>query len=327
MIKTLYITNMYPTRNHPVDGIFIQEQILEIANFIPLKKEIFLIDAVHKGKLEYIKSIYTISKTIQSKTFDIIHIHYGISGLFLLFFKPKPKVFLTLHGSDIQRRKTNKWQVWLTKIILPKIDKVFVQNQFMKELVKPYNSNVEVITCGVDTFFFKPDSQANKQKNYKLILFPSSPNREVKNYPLFIKIFNRIKEKSSFPVEFACIDKLNRTEVRNLLSRADCLLLTSKTEGSPQVVKEALSCNLPVVSVPVGDVNEIISGIPNCYVGASHQVEEMSDLVIRVFKAEKKDIRNVFLQKEEYDYKSIAHSISAHYLQSLEKTKIPKSRI
>jgi glycosyltransferase involved in cell wall biosynthesis len=317
MINTLYITNMYPRQNHPVDGIFIREQILEIAKVIPIKKEIFLIDAVHKGKIQYIKSLFTIPQLLRSKSYDIIHIHYGISGLFLLFFKPKTKVFLTLHGSDIQKRKTNGWQVWLTKKILPKVDKVFVQNKHMKELVTSYNTNVEIVTCGIDTDFFRPEQQTINRKKHKLILFPSSPSREVKDFPLFIKIFNRVTEIAETPIKYACIEQLNRLEVRNLLSNADCLLLTSKTEGSPQVVKEALSCNLPVVSVPVGDVKEIINGIPNCYVGDSHQVDEMANLVLQVIKAKRQDIRKLFLLKEEYNHKAIAQSMARHYLQSL----------
>lgn len=318
VIKTLYITNMFPTNEHPAHGIFIKEQIKDLSTIIPIKPVVFLIESVYKSKVEYFKSIYRIPKIIQSNNFDIIHIHYGISGLFLLFFKPKPKVFLTLHGSDIQRRKTNGWQVWLTKKILPKVDLVFVQNQFMKNIVTPFNPNVEVVTCGVDSDFFHPDYQSNKLSKYKLLLFPSSPKREVKNYPLFIKIIKRIREKAPFSIKFSHMEQLSRSEVRTLLNTADCLILTSKTEGSPQVVKEALCCNLPVVSVPVGDVYELINGIPNCFIASSHEVEEMADLVIRVLQVEKQNTRDLFLKKEKYHHTAVAKSLASHYMQGIE---------
>jgi len=326
-IKTLYVTNMYPTPEHPVDGIFIEEQIQDLSKTISLKKEIFLIDSVYKGKKEYVKSLFTIPKIIQSKAFDVIHVHYGISGLFLLFFKPKAKVFLTLHGSDIQKRKGNGWQVWLTRKILSKADQVFVQNRTMEDLVIPYNPNVSIVTCGVDADFFRPELPCDTFTGSKLILFPSSPKREVKNYSLFTKVINRINEKVSFPVAFACIDQLSRSEVRSLLNKADCLLLTSKTEGSPQVVKEALSCNLPVVSVPVGDVDEIMDSVPNCFVAPSHEVEELSDLVIRVLQSKKQNIREVFLKKEKYHHQAIAKTLAYHYTRKIdEELKHSKSK-
>lgn len=315
-INSLYVTNMYPTDDHPVDGIFIKEQIQDLSAKIPLRVEVALIDSVYKGKIEYIKSIFSIPKAIRSRPFDIIHIHYGLSGLFLLFFKPRQKVFLTLHGSDIQKRKKNGWQVWLTKKILPVADQIFVQNEAMKKLVLPHNQNVQVVTCGVDANFFKPEVLSN-QGTSKLILFPSSPKREVKDYPLFLRVIDQVRKLVPYEITTACIDQLSRSEVKNLLSRADCLLLTSKTEGSPQVVKEALCCNLPVVAVPVGDVKEILAEVPNCYVATSHNVEELANLLIRLLLEERGNIRNAFLQKGKYQHQDIADTLASHYLQAL----------
>ncbi|WP_375583751.1 glycosyltransferase family 4 protein [Cyclobacterium xiamenense] len=316
-INSLFVTNMYPTREHPVDGIFIQEQIQDLVNILPLSAEVALIDSVHQGKKEYLKSLVSIPKRIRSASYDIIHVHYGLSGLFLLFYKPKAKVFLTLHGSDIQRRKNNAWQVWLTKKILSKADQIFVQNQAMKNLVLPHNPQVAVVTCGVDAEFFKPEARRNSSDESKLIVFPSSPRREVKNYPLFCEVISRIREQVGFEIRVACIDQLSRSDVRSLLSNADCLLLTSKTEGSPQVVKEALCCNLPVVAVPVGDVREIVAGVPNCQVATSHDADELARLVIECLQEKRGNIRQAFLQNKKYQHLAIAEEVAKYYLEAV----------
>src|SRR5215813_6801688 len=57
-------------------------------------------------------------------------------------------------------------------------------------------------------------------------------------------------------------------EVPIWLNASDVLLLTSLHEGSPTVIKEALACNLPIVSVNVGDVRERIWGVDGCYIAA-----------------------------------------------------------
>src|SRR5262249_36868175 len=54
-------------------------------------------------------------------------------------------------------------------------------------------------------------------------------------------------------------------EVPVWLNASDIVLLTSLHEGSPNIIKESLACNVPVVSVDVGDVRERIQGIEGCY--------------------------------------------------------------
>jgi len=49
------------------------------------------------------------------------------------------------------------------------------------------------------------------------------------------------------------------------LNASDIVLLTSLYEGSPTIIKEALACNVPIVSVDVGDVSKRIQGIEGCY--------------------------------------------------------------
>ena len=71
----------------------------------------------------------------------------------------------------------------------------------------------------------------------------------------------------------------SREEVTLLMCAVDALLMTSFTEGSPQVIKEALACGCPIVSVDVGDVKERIEGVEGCYVAETRHPAELSSLL------------------------------------------------
>jgi len=313
----LFITNMYPTQDYPVDGIFIKEQIEDLAQELKCRYDIYVINAKRKNKLFYLKSLIQLPFKILKKKYDIIHIHYGISALFLLLFRPKCRTFLTLHGGDILKRPDNFLQILLTKRILSKVNKVFTQNIQMHEIAKHFNPNVEIIPCGVNVDFFKPNPSKESfiRPHTKLIVFPNSPSRNVKNFPLFKEVINYLNQHSQYTFEFACVDRLSRAEVRDLFSIADCLLMTSISEGSPQVIKEALSCGLPVVSVPVGDVSAMIENIPHCFVSHSFSPTELSNLVELTYGFSRSQIREKFISKGEYDHHSITGRIARNYIQ------------
>lgn len=313
MKKIFFITNMYPTKKNPFWGVFIEEQINSLLKYYEFQEIIYLINGLHKSKFEYLKSIFLLPYLIKKNNPDIIHIHYGISGLFLFFFKPNVPVYLTLHGCDFLDHGTNRFQVWISKQIAKRVDHLFVQNQEMKNVGLKINPNVNILTCGVDTNFFNPVIAERLIFDKKVIVFPSNPEREEKNYPLFDKVVKRLIDKFNLEVQMKSIDKMTRLQIRDLLSSADCLLMTSISEGSPQVVKEALSCGLPVVSTPVGNVKEMIENVPNCYVSDTFLVDELATLVKRSLEGNKNGIRKMFVDKNIYDNIDIAARLAKFY--------------
>jgi glycosyltransferase involved in cell wall biosynthesis len=69
-----------------------------------------------------------------------------------------------------------------------------------------------------------------------------------------------------------------------LMNAADALIFTSLQEGSPNAVKEALACNLPVVSVPVGDVAERLRGVSNCELVQEDDPDALATALERVLQ-------------------------------------------
>ena len=142
--------------------------------------------------------------------------------------------------------------------------------------------NVQVIPNGVnlDQFHIIDQGKAREivgfdhEKRY--VIFVSNPNRKEKGYDL---AENAVKTLNDTSVElFAVFDK-SHDEVVYYMCSADVLLMTSLSEGSPNVIKEAMACNCPIVVTDVGDVHERLDGLDGCYVAKTRDPLELSELL------------------------------------------------
>lgn len=263
-MKILYVTNMYPVHDYPSFGIHVKEQIESIAKLKNIESDMIFIDGRYK-KLNYIKSIFSIKKKLRHDHYDLIHVHYGISGLFLLAFKPKIPVIITLHGGElfsVKSKFNNFLQKYVTMRVLKHAKKVIVLNELTVSIVKrKFKGEIIKLPCGVNTDKFKEIHTSTDE--VFIIGFPSSKNRIVKNYPLFKIITDKLKETHN--VKIIEFDNMSREEVNLNMNKLDLLLMTSFSEGSPQIVKEAMACNKPIISTLVGDVDDLLKNVENCY--------------------------------------------------------------
>jgi glycosyltransferase involved in cell wall biosynthesis len=124
-----------------------------------------------------------------------------------------------------------------------------------------------VIPNGVDLDRFRRIDRAEARRRLgwdpdeSTALFLANPEIAAKNYPLAAATCERLPD-----VRLRVAHGLPYSDVPLLLSAADALLFTSRSEGSPNVVKEAMAAELPVVSTAVGDVPERLAGVPGCHV-------------------------------------------------------------
>lgn len=120
-----------------------------------------------------------------------------------------------------------------------------------------------VLPNGVDTGWFRPmardecRSRLGWNMQSKVVLFNASQNEErSRKNPSLARAAVDLRAQSIPELSLYMMSNASQEEVRLLLNAADSLLVTSLHEGSPNIVKEAMACNLPVVSVPCGDVLE-----------------------------------------------------------------------
>lgn len=205
---------------------------------------------------------------------DIIHAHYGLCGL-LANLQRKVPVVTTYHGSDINERKVlpfSKLSMLLSKW------NIFVSKRTMN-IAKP-GYRYSLIPCGIEL----PKEQreltcvdAIKVKltlGKKYILFAGAFDNAVKNYPLAKAVVDLLPE-----AELIELKGYTREQVWALMYGCDAFLMTSFTEGSPQVIKEAMACGCPIVSVDVGDVTERVEGLEGCYIAKTREPEELVELL------------------------------------------------
>jgi glycosyltransferase involved in cell wall biosynthesis len=134
-------------------------------------------------------------------------------------------------------------------------------------------SKVRIIPNGVDLDRFRPLDQDECRRqlgwsgNGLHILFPTNAGDPRKRFDL-AKAAVELASRSGIQAEMHQLRGVPHEEVPIWLNASDVVLLTSLHEGSPNVIKEALACNIPVVSVDVGDVRERIEGIEGCYLAA-----------------------------------------------------------
>jgi Glycosyltransferase len=278
-MRILYVTNMFPDKKLPYYGIFVKEQIEAIKKYYSIDYDIYYIDG-RQHKWNYIKSIFEIHNILSEKQYDLIHVHYCLAGLFLLInIKRKIPVVVTLHGGDILKTQKKYIQIFFSKKILKKADFAITMNNKMDAEVRKYIEKTEIIPCSINTDFFTPPIN-RKINNPPIVVFPSKKNRVEKNFSLFKNVVNLYELKYSTELQIIELDKMSRQQVVELFQMADVMLMTSYSEGSPQVVKEAMACNLPVVSTNVGDVSYLLENVKRSYVVDTFKVDPLSEALL-----------------------------------------------
>lgn len=209
-----------------------------------------------KGIIGYSKNLSRLRQKIKEFRPDLLHAHGGHIGAFCSLQRLVP-VVTTFHGSDLKGGP----QMFISSVAyLLSAASVFVSER-LKKRMRLANRRTWVIPCGVEFDMFNEREKANAKNSLgipqaeKYILFSSSFKNPVKNFPLAKEAVTK------FPgISIREIDGRSREEVSALMNGAELLLMTSLREGSPQVIKEAMACNLPIVSVDVGDVKDLLAG-------------------------------------------------------------------
>ncbi|GEM_PF-216431 len=260
-LRILTVTSIYPTREEPELGIFVASQVESLRNRGHHIDVLFL--DVKASKWELICGIGEVRRKVRNGDYDLVHAHFGYNGVPAVLQNEVPTV-VSFCGTDLVKPRIRPVSRWVSR----RADARIVKSEFLGDLLEEPS---EIVPNGIDMSHFTPaDRKAARVRlglsaGVRYALFPTNPARPEKRFELARHALNHAGDLGH-PVEPLVVYNRPHEEIPDYYNAADLLLLTSSHEGSPNVVKEALACNLPVVSTDVGDVRKVIGSSTNCHV-------------------------------------------------------------
>lgn len=287
--------------------------------------EMVLFPVVGHGAMAHLKAARQLRKIVQKEKPDVIHAHYSIYGYVAAIacfgLWCKPKIVVSILGSFPRRNK--KWR--LVRFCVQHVwDKTIVKSERTK---RQLGLDVPVIPNGVNLEVFKLMDHNEARKavgfdindqspitNHKYVIWCSNPDRPEKDWTLAQSAVQQY-QMTNDQCQISLIAVFNKTpdEVMTYMNAADCLLLTSVSEGSPNVIKEAMACNCPIVTTNVGDVTERLENLEGCHVVDSRDPKELADAIRKALEFGKRTEGRKRIIADQLEISQIAQRISAVY--------------
>ena len=282
-MRILAVTNIYPGPSHPALGTFVEQQIKGLRE-AGLDVEVLFIDRRQKGVSAYLGLGSRIRSRLRCFNADVVHVMYGgvMAELATRTVRDRP-IIVTFHGSDLLGGRLSgyfgRFSAWYGVLsswsAARRATGIVVVSKLLQDALPQGidRSKIRIIPCGVDLKRFQPlePSLCRRQLGWNQdsfhVLFNSNGGDPVKQ-PHLARAAVQALTSSKIRVEMHELRGVSHSQVPVWLNASDVILLTSDHEGSPTIIKEALACNLPVVSVDVGDVRDQIRGIEGCYIAS-----------------------------------------------------------
>jgi glycosyltransferase involved in cell wall biosynthesis len=275
---------MYPTPRHPALGTFVEQQITGLRR-IGLSVDVMVVDRWVRGMGSYLTMRTELRNHIKHFQPHLVHVMYGgILAEEATRACDNMPIVVSFCGSDLLgellsgrvRRVISECGVLASHIAARRAFGIVVKSRNLEEALPGTvdRSKVKIIPNGIDLERFKPLEEAacRKQLGWKSnrfhVLFPTNAG-DPRKRPGLAQAAIDLANLSGLNAEMHQLRGVHHEEVPIWLNASDVVLLTSLHEGSPNIIKEALACDVPIISVDVGDVGELIHGVDGCYIASA----------------------------------------------------------
>lgn len=268
-----------------------------------------------KGIFGYLRNIPEIRHRVKKGNFNLVHAHYSFSAMAASLAGRFPLV-VSLMGSDAYMNFF--WRTVIRFLTRFRWQAVIVKSQKMKEILRLGESHVIPNGVNPNLFKFIDREQARKEINYTgkeiMLLYAANPARKEKNYPLALEAFKLLQDEKT---ELLTLSGQAADKMPHYINAANVLILPSLWEGSPNIIKEAMACNCPVVATDVGDIAWLFGSEPGYFIapfdpaGFSEKLKQAIDFSLS------KDRTNgrQRIKELQLDSQSVAKRIIAVYEQ------------
>lgn len=275
----LVVTSGWPNEDNPTYCVFIKRQMESLVER-GLHCDVLFIRG-YRSPLAYLLAALRLASWSlgRRRRYRLVHAHSGEAALSAAFFRRAP-LLVSYLGDDLLGTPRADGVVPIIGRIRRAIfrqhsrlaARTITKSQEMQAaLPARVRARNTVLPNGVDTDLFRPIDRAAARRelgwdvDIRIALFAADPSVPRKRYWLAESAVEHVR--SLIPnLRLEIARGVAPDQVPLLMNAADCLLLTSSIEGSPNVVKEALMCNLPVVATPAGDIAELLEGVTPSYV-------------------------------------------------------------
>jgi glycosyltransferase involved in cell wall biosynthesis len=313
-MRVLVFTNMYPTPTAPHYGSFVRDEVRALRR-AGVEVDVYFVNG-RANKLNYLSMPAGFFARLRSRKYHLVHVHHSYCGAVATLQSDVPVVW-TFHegaiasvGNTIDQRWSKRlaYSKALMRHVAHRVDALVAVSQHLPDMLQ--RRDATVLPSGIDLTKFTPmDPGVAKRKlglasDKRYVLFPSSPSRPEKRYELARRAVERLKDHcaGARDVELIALDEIPHGDVPYYVNAADAVLMTSAFEASPITIREALACNVPVVSTAVGDVPSLLDDIAGCHV-TSDNVQEIAQALHGVFSGP----RRIQSRGEMFRYSIDAH--------------------
>ena len=252
---------------------------------------------------------------------DLIHAHYGTMTSFMAAICTTVPLVITFRGSDLNGCPDvplwrNHFSRLLSQLSCLRARRIICVSEKLRDRLWWCKNRAVVIPSGVDLrhFYPRPKVQARSRLNWEqsvpTVIFNLGNTPNAKGLDL-VRSSIEFAQQTLGPVRLVVLDgSVPHEDIPWYLCAADCVALASANEGSPNIVKEALACNVPVVSTDVGDVAERLEGVSHSRM-AARTVTDFSRALVEILSERRSS--NGREHSQPFDEQAVADAVCAVY--------------
>jgi len=257
-MRVLVVTNFVPDAGAPQRGRWVRDQVEELRRR-GVEVEVF---EFPPGSRQYVPATVRLRKLLRDRPpFDLVHAHYGLPGWCARLAGASP-LMVSFHGTDVRHPIVGRMSRLLTRRV--DLSAVVSAALFVEESGRPglpLRHGSAVLPCGPDLSRFGPLPRAEARRELGLdpdgryLLFPANPDRPEKRADRARALAD------ACGAELLTGGAIEPERMRLWVNAANAVLVTSDYEGLGMVCIEALACEVPVLSTPVGIARFFLDGV------------------------------------------------------------------